>query len=833
MDNRKTSADFYPGGKTAISAGGGITSGEGGGNGSGVPTVPVTKVSELPERYRESDMRSKINELARVISGGVAAIIAMVSLTLGAEPVKVLGVKKDALWNDDFVVTNVVADFAGFATTNTVTRATNALAATFQRGLEVATNAVLQAGAKEIAAATNALSQSVDARLRASTNGSFSASSLEPYAKRTWVEAQGYLKSTNLTGYAQVDWVQNQRYIRENDLESMVNNSIAKQEGTSAYRLMAPDRSEWIDGTGVCWQVTSHVEVRDRHMAGGAYANEWLHEETEGTGCRINVRNEVQEDGLKWDVEEIQSWQDDPEDPESPWSEVKYQWGGYVNPTNGEVVLQAEYFNEPDKNGNFQPETISLRYWLETNAVNRIAFDTDVEDAIRRSLTTDEVKDVVEEVVNGSGWAVSVDIPENDCMSEAELALFREYVKHCEVRWIEDEFGDKYWKLTNLNIGALTMEERDHWLDEIPTTFGPGQDAERITFRIFNEQYEPWRYVYAEANRINGLGLAKVEDVDRKFEEAINAIPAVVTNKIRVAGWDVKLDGVAMPGWKIVFSALPEEYESDVTVDLVDDMGIWQDELGIGMFDLTNTTFFAGEITDGKYAGKFCEARWVEEHSNALGLAMAKDVEKKFAEATNAIPSIVTNCVDGGYSAWTFYSDNAELELALAANPPKVESKFWADLGMPEWLVTFPDVEGFEKDFQGSLSVTNTYDAPPVELYCGRVYTFRRYNPEWEGYEWIGCSVSATREKLPARNALGLATLKDIEGAVTKQELTNTVRTVVNAAGRYVWDRELEVCYRLNLQGGFLDLIAVTNIDLTLPENYLALEAIENEWRTK
>lgn len=58
-------------------------------------------------------------------------------------------------------------------------------------------------------------------------------------------------------------------------------------------------------------------------------------------------------------------------------------------------------------------------------------------------------------------------------------------------------------------------------------------------------------------------------------------------------------------------------------------------------------------------------------------------------------------------------------------------------------------------------------------------------------------------------------------------------RKIVNTAGRYVWDKELEVCYRLNVQNGFLDLVAVTNIDLTLPENYEALEAMESKWRAK
>ena len=413
MDTRTTSADFYPGGKTPVTAGGGITSGEAGGA-AGEPMVPVTKVEQLPEHYRESDMRSKINELARVISGGVAAIIAMVSLPLGAEPVKVLGVKKDALWNDDFVVTNVVADFAGFATTNTVTGATNALAATFERGLEVATNAVLQAGAKEIAAATNALSQSVDARLGASTNGSFSASSLEPYAKRTWVEAQGYLKSTNLTGYAQVNWVQNQGFIKKEnasrDIARIVDEKIAAQDETAAYRLMSADGSQWIDGTGVCWQVTSRVSVKDRQLVGRPDACEWFVEDGDGS---VRVQSILDEEtGLKsWytDVDEIIYYDD--YDPEAYYT-INHEYMAETNPTNGNVTLKLRTQEPvPDHNGRYPPETISLRYWLETNAVNRIAFTNDVSGAI----TTNDVCAIVTNMapraskgsVNYSPWRIA------------------------------------------------------------------------------------------------------------------------------------------------------------------------------------------------------------------------------------------------------------------------------------------------------------------------------------------------------------------------------------------------------------------------------------------
>ena len=94
-------------------------------------------------------------------------------------------------------------------------------------------------------------------------------------------------------------------------------------------------------------------------------------------------------------------------------------------------------------------------------------------------------------------------------------------------------------------------------------------------------------------------------------------------------------------------------------------------------------------------------------------------------------------------------------------------------------------------------------------------------------------TVNFTRTKtVVAENRFGLATLDDI-GGVSETIVTNIVRKVVNTAGRYVWDKDLEVCYRLNAAGGFLDLVAVTNVDVTLPENWAALEAIENEWSAK
>ena len=72
-----------------------------------------------------------------------------------------------------------------------------------------------------------------------------------------------------------------------------------------------------------------------------------------------------------------------------------------------------------------------------------------------------------------------------------------------------------------------------------------------------------------------------------------------------------------------------------------------------------------------------------------------------------------------------------------------------------------------------------------------------------------------------------------VAGFPTYKAVTNTTRDVVAMTGRYVWDAEHSVCYRLHPHGGFLDLIAVTNINVTLPGNEAALQAIENEWRAK
>lgn len=63
--------------------------------------------------------------------------------------------------------------------------------------------------------------------------------------------------------------------------------------------------------------------------------------------------------------------------------------------------------------------------------------------------------------------------------------------------------------------------------------------------------------------------------------------------------------------------------------------------------------------------------------------------------------------------------------------------------------------------------------------------------------------------------------------AVQPEDVTNTVRTVVHSTNRYMWDPATEVCYYADFYNDYLTYVAITNIDVTLPENAAALEACD------
>ena len=195
-------------------------------------------------------------------------------------------------------------------------------------------------------------------------------------------------------------------------------------------------------------------------------------------------------------------------------------------------------------------------------------------------------------------------------------------------------------------------------------------------------------------------------------------------------------------------------------------------------------------------------------------------VDRKYSEATNAIPAIVTNEVASG---WTITADNPDISLDGWYVELGYVMQMPAMIRHPRWYIKCDGLTYLK---------TNAFleDATVLESEAERAIDSNKNGVFDEGEEIITFNVRAERK---SRNALGLARMKDIEGVPTSETVTNIVRKVVNTAGKYLWDAKDEVCWRVNMSGGFVDLVAVTNIDLTLPENHLALEAIENEWRAK
>lgn len=75
-------------------------------------------IEGLPERYTDEDVRRKINEIVRRGGGVVAALLLCATAALGAfgASVTVQTARKDSIYNDQRVVTNVLLDTSGLLT---------------------------------------------------------------------------------------------------------------------------------------------------------------------------------------------------------------------------------------------------------------------------------------------------------------------------------------------------------------------------------------------------------------------------------------------------------------------------------------------------------------------------------------------------------------------------------------------------------------------------------------------------------------------------------------------------------------------------------------------
>lgn len=99
--------------------------------------------------------------------------------------------------------------------------------------------------------------------------------------------------------------------------------------------------------------------------------------------------------------------------------------------------------------------------------------------------------------------------------------------------------------------------------------------------------------------------------------------------------------------------------------------------------------------------------------------------------------------------------------------------------------------------------------------------------------EVVTASSNAVRYVDASTNALSSAVGRQIADMAMGAEITNAVRKVMHTAADYVWDAESEICWRRQVSGGYIDYVAVTNIDLTAPQNAAALEAAEAARRAR
>lgn len=96
--------------------------------------------------------------------------------------------------------------------------------------------------------------------------------------------------------------------------------------------------------------------------------------------------------------------------------------------------------------------------------------------------------------------------------------------------------------------------------------------------------------------------------------------------------------------------------------------------------------------------------------------------------------------------------------------------------------------------------------------------------------------ISATSDQSASRShgdgtiTLGVANgLADVWVGTNRMDaaVESSVRAAAYAVADYIFDAETSVCYRRMMRGGYLDYVAVTNVDVRLPENYAALVALE------
>ena len=170
-------------------------------------------------------------------------------------------------------------------------------------------------------------------------------------------------------------------------------------------------------------------------------------------------------------------------------------------------------------------------------------------------------------------------------------------------------------------------------------------------------------------------------------------------------------------------------------------------------------------------------------------------VDRKYAEATNAVPSIVTNVVPSG---WTITADNPDISLDGWYVELGYVMQMPAMIRHPRWYVRCDS---------WTYLKTNAFfeDATVLESEAERAIDSNKNGVFDEGEEVITFNVRAERRE--SRNALGLAMVKDLEKLPDHETVTNVARDVSNS----FWDEKNSVLWRLDFRDGEPMFVPVTN----------------------
>lgn len=336
------------------------------------------------------------------------------------------------------------------------------------------------------------------------------------------------------------------------------------------------------------------------------------------------------------------------------------------------------------------------------------------------------------------------------------------------------------------------------------------------------------------------------------------SLPATVSSNVLEAAWGPSCDpgaervafffgapSNAYAAAQVRFRNSPGAHPNDLEPPSVLD---WRAELAAAMNEVYTKAEADARITElAPRTSLAPSTNYTDQVSGSLSNALVRgEVQVRDAwgaqEAGRSIYADYAGALGDGSSGRPYTQIFAQLDAAITTNDvcAIVTNEVAEYTTNDTWICNNPTGEWWAPEWNGT-----GWRMPAVEILLpedATSYTLKdEQSPEPGQGDYIFTRIASSK-----RNAIGLAKRSDItnivdkayveslgiESGVSEATVTNVVRSVAYAVNDYMWDGD--VCWRRQmLKGGHLELVAVTNIDVTLPENYKALEALERARRNQ